>query len=163
MEKRFVFKLNAVLNYIGIAVMLFIMTITVIDITGRYFFNRPLAGTIELTELSLVVIVYLTIGYAEHFKEHVVIDTIYNLMPKSVQKFMYVLGSFISLVTAVLLSYYLYLYAGKVVAGGYKTGVLGIRYYPVIYVASVGAACYALAIISNLCEFIKKEGNDKQL
>ncbi|SHM37434.1 TRAP-type C4-dicarboxylate transport system, small permease component [Caldanaerovirga acetigignens] len=163
MERRLIFKLNTILNYIGIAVMLFVMMITVIDISGRYFFNRPLAGTMELTELSLVIIVYLTLGYAEHFHEHVVIDTIYNLMPRNIQKFMYILGSLISLVTAVLLSYYLYLYAGKVVAGGYKTGVLGIRYYPVIYIASAGAACYALAIISNLCEFIKKEGNDKQL
>lgn len=161
MERRNFLKVNAVLNYLGIIIMLFVMMITVIDITGRYFFNSPLPGTIEITELSLVLIVYLTLGYAEHFHEHVVIDTIYNVMPMVLKRISYIIASVISFITAFLLSYQLYVYAGKMASGGYKTGVLGIPYSPVIYVASFGAVCYAFAVLSNLVEFIKKERNEK--
>jgi len=154
--EKLIYRLNYLFSRIGILVMMFLTFITVIDISGRYLFNKPLPGTIELTELALVVIVYLTLGYTEHFGEHIVIDTVYKAMPKGVRYVLFIIASIISFASILLMSWQLYVYAGRMLSGGYKTGVLGIPYYPVVIIASIGSLSFGLAIISNMVKFIKK-------
>lgn len=159
--EKIIYRINYIFSRIGILVMMFLTFITVIDISGRYLFNKPLPGTIELTELALVVIVYLTLGYAEHFGEHIVIDTVYKIMPKGVRYVLFILASIISFISILLMSWQLYVYAGRMLSGGYKTGVLGIPYYPIVIIASIGSLSFGLAIISNMVKFISKGVEEK--
>ena len=57
------------------AVILAVMAaITFADVIGRYVFNRPLTFTLELTELAMGLIVFLSVGLVTHRKEHVSVD-----------------------------------------------------------------------------------------
>ncbi|MCR4429623.1 MAG: TRAP transporter small permease [Tepidanaerobacteraceae bacterium] len=156
------YYINCIINRISTIMMLLLTFITIIDITGRFVFNKPLPGTIEVTELSLVLIVYLTLGYTEHFDEHVVIDTAYKLMPKTVQFVLYMAAGLISFATVLLMAWQLYVYAGRMIAGDYQTGVLGIPYYPVVLAASFGSLCYSMAIVSNMIKFYKSERKENK-
>lgn len=157
------FFINRIANNMSAVAMLLLTFVTVIDVAGRYFFNHPLPGTIEITELSLVVIVYLAFGFAEHHKEHVVIDTLYEMMPKLVKRIFYLLSGAMSFSVILLMAWQLYIYSGRMKAGNYHTGVLGIPYSPIVLVASIGTAFYAFAIISNIIEFYreKRRGDNK--
>ena len=47
------------------AVFVLVMAVLVnIDVFGRWLFNAPMAGTLELTEMGIVAIVYLGLAYA---------------------------------------------------------------------------------------------------
>jgi TRAP-type C4-dicarboxylate transport system permease small subunit len=52
------------MNAVGALLVLGMVVIVNIDVFGRWLFNSPLAGTLELTEMGVVAVVYLTIGHA---------------------------------------------------------------------------------------------------
>jgi len=161
MEKVSYF-INRVINGVSAAVMLLLTFITIIDVTGRFLFNHPLPGIIEATELGLVPIVYLAFGYTEHHEEHVVIDAAYQVLPKALKNAMYLMAGLISVVTVLLMAWQLYVYAGRMLTGGYQSAVLRIPYYPVVLIASLGSLCYSLAIFSNMIKFYKNERRENK-
>jgi TRAP-type C4-dicarboxylate transport system permease small subunit len=156
------YHINRIMNNISAAMMVLLTVVTIIDITGRFFLNKPLPGTIEVTELSLVLIVYLAFGYTEHHEEHVIIDTAYELMPKKAKEVSYMVAGLISFVIILLMSWQLYVYAGRMMVGRYETGVLKIPYYPVVVAAAIGSLCYALAILSNMIKFHNSERKENE-
>lgn len=156
------YHINRIMNNISVVMMLLLTAVTIIDVTGRFFLNKPLPGTIEVTELSLVLIVFLAFGFTEYYEEHIVIDTVYELMPKAVKKILYMVAGLISFAIILLMSWQLYVYAGRMLAGHYETGVLKIPYYPVVVAAAIGSLTYSMAILSNMIKFYKSErkGNE---
>lgn len=56
--------ITTVMNTVGAIVVLGMVVIVNIDVFGRWLFNSPLAGTLELTEMGVVAVVYLTVGHA---------------------------------------------------------------------------------------------------
>jgi TRAP-type C4-dicarboxylate transport system permease small subunit len=50
------------------------------DVTGRYFFNAPLQGTVEIVANSIVMIVFLQAGYAIRSHSMLRTEVLLNLM-----------------------------------------------------------------------------------
>jgi TRAP-type C4-dicarboxylate transport system permease small subunit len=46
-------------NYLGVGVLTIMMLLTVSDVLLRFVFNRPILGTLELTEYMMVPVVYI--------------------------------------------------------------------------------------------------------
>ncbi|MFC1929958.1 TRAP transporter small permease [Chloroflexota bacterium] len=56
---------------------------TASDVTGRYLLNRPITGSLELSELALAVIVFFALTQAEVSKQHIRVDVLTRfLSPK---------------------------------------------------------------------------------
>jgi len=54
------------------SILIFVlMIITVIDVIGRYFFNHPLKGTVEICQLLLVVAVTFPLAAVQRRNEHI--------------------------------------------------------------------------------------------
>lgn len=49
-------------GFVGAAVVLCLLVIVNVDVFGRFFFNRPFAGTLELSEMGIVAIVFLQLA-----------------------------------------------------------------------------------------------------
>lgn len=66
---------------------LFVMMIWIFaDVIMRYFFNSPIAGTMEITgEYFMVVIVYLGISYTLKHKGHVKVDLLESKLPNHIR------------------------------------------------------------------------------
>ena len=64
------------------AVSMFLITA---DVVGRYFFNSPIPGTLEVTEFMLCMIVFGGLTYLEIRGEHVRILLIYSRLSAKVQ------------------------------------------------------------------------------
>ncbi len=64
------------------AVTLFaLMMITVIDVTGRYVFNNPLASSTELTEIAMGILVFSVLPIISWRNDHVVVDLLDRFVP----------------------------------------------------------------------------------
>lgn len=55
-------------------VMFLMMTITLIDVLGRYLFSAPLNGSYELTELMLAAVIFLGLPLITAEGGHIVVD-----------------------------------------------------------------------------------------
>lgn len=129
--------------------MLALLAWTVADIVGRSFFNHPVRGTIELTELAVVVIVYLGLSYAESRDSHIAVDLLYLRLGARARLALRVFAGLVGLLVVSVMTWRLYLYAGQLGAGGYTTGTLRVPLYPVALLAVLGAGMFGLAILVN--------------
>jgi TRAP-type mannitol/chloroaromatic compound transport system permease small subunit len=60
--------------FLGMFLAIPLMLLTVGDVMGRSFFNKPIPGAFELSEYMLAVIVLLGAAYTQQVKGHVGVD-----------------------------------------------------------------------------------------
>lgn len=131
------------------------MLLTVSDVFGRYFLNRPVPGTFELTELFMVFIVFLALGLAQHHNEHISLDIAYNHFPARLKKNTNILIDFVNLAVMAAVTWQLYEYSARMGEGNYTTAVLQLPIQPFVIVAVAGTAAHVLAV---LCDLVKSIG-----
>ncbi|HBE44216.1 MAG TPA: TRAP transporter small permease [Deltaproteobacteria bacterium] len=69
--------IERIIRFSGTLGMIFViplMLITAGDVIGRSFFNKPIAGTFELSEYMLAIIILLGTAYTQQVKGHVAVD-----------------------------------------------------------------------------------------
>jgi TRAP-type C4-dicarboxylate transport system permease small subunit len=64
------------------SLIVILMIITVIDVTGRYLFNSPLMGCVEISTLMLPAMVMLALSAAQRRDEHVGVDALIDHVRK---------------------------------------------------------------------------------
>ena len=64
------------MNLLSAGLLVFMMLMVTASAFGRYAFNTPILGTLELTEELMVFIVYLGIAYTQFLKAHINIDLV---------------------------------------------------------------------------------------
>jgi tripartite ATP-independent transporter DctM subunit len=64
------------LSFIGAGVFFVMVCATFVDVFLRYLFNRPIKATVDITQLLLVIVVFLGVAFTQHEKGHVAIDLI---------------------------------------------------------------------------------------
>jgi TRAP-type transport system small permease protein len=150
--ERFSLAINRLLAHIGSIGLGLLMFLTVADVFGRYLLNRPVTGTFELTEMSMVLIVFLALGLAQHHNEHISLDLAYNYFTSRLKKVTDLSVDVINLAVVIAMTWQLYNYCVRMLDGNYTTAVLQLPIYPFVVVALAGTAAYVLAI---LCDFGK--------
>lgn len=141
-------RVNRWLHYVAGAMLLAVMLVTVIDVVGRSFFNAPFGGTVELTEMAMVAIVYLGFGHAQHEDDHVSVDILYVKLRRRARVVVTVFNGFLGVFVIGLLTWNLYKFAGTLDRGGYTTAVLKIPQGAVALVGVGGALMFVLALAS---------------
>lgn len=69
------------------SITLFIlMTITCVDVAGRYFFNSPLTGSTEITEFAMAILIFTTLPVVSWRNEHVVVDMLDSMFSGTAAK-----------------------------------------------------------------------------
>ncbi len=62
------------------------MVLVVVNILGRYLFNKPLDGTLEFTESLLVLIIFLSLALTQYDGGHIRVTLLTRRMPKAAAK-----------------------------------------------------------------------------
>lgn len=153
--------INRITHQLSAILIMALMGLTVMDVAGRFLFNRPIRGTFELTEFALVLIVFFALGYAQHNDDHVAIDLLYTRFPKVGQRVLDIFSALLSVTVISLMSWRLYVYSGRMLAGNYTTAVLRIPLHPLVLLAALGTIGFILALITSLFKPQDREGSDK--
>jgi TRAP-type C4-dicarboxylate transport system permease small subunit len=72
--RAFIERLVRFSGTVGMIFVIPLMLITTADVIGRGFFNKPIAGTFELSEYMLAAIILLGAAYTQQVKGHVAVD-----------------------------------------------------------------------------------------
>lgn len=81
-------KIESVLMRLGIASGIATLLITlcvVADVVGRFVFNHPIHGATEMSELLLVVMVFIGLAAAQQGRQNYAIDMAMRHLPQGVQ------------------------------------------------------------------------------
>ncbi|MDZ7853873.1 MAG: TRAP transporter small permease [Halomonas sp.] len=73
--------LQLTLEGVAGATLFGMMLLTTVDVGGRYFFNAPILGTVELTQLMLAALVFLSLPVVCWRQEHVSVDLLDAVFP----------------------------------------------------------------------------------
>lgn len=67
---RWVSPMESGLNFAGAALIGFMMLFTMTEIVGRYLFNRPIKGHVEIVEMVMAGVVFLGIAFTQRVGGH---------------------------------------------------------------------------------------------
>jgi len=137
---------------ISIIVIFAMMMMTVLDVFGRFVFNKPISGTFELTRIALAMIVFPALGLAQLEKENIGITIVYDRLPMPVQKFLDVLIAIVSLALFSVVFWQMIKHAQRTRASGLITSVLRMPVHPWIFAASIGVFVLVLVLIVDFFE-----------
>jgi TRAP-type C4-dicarboxylate transport system permease small subunit len=142
-------------------VLFAMMMLTVVDVLMRKLFARSVLGTVEITELMMVIVVFLAFTQTELENGHIRIDLVMSRFSKKVQAFSQLLTQTACAVLFGIMAVSTYRYAVDMMGSGEVTMTLKIPIYPFDFVIVVGYACITLALICKslaaLCEVMKNE------
>lgn len=120
------------------AIALFtIMWLTLIDVTGRKFFDHSLPGGLELTEILMVIVIFGALPLVSWRGEHVVFDSLDHLMPAWLKDLQNRLVELISALTFAGLAWLMTQRAERFTEYGDTTVYLQVSIAPVAWLMAV--------------------------
>ena len=80
--KKVMDKVNLVLAFICGALVFFYMFLVAANITGRYIFNRPIDGTLEIGQLVLASVIFFSLAYTQKEDAHIRVTAVLKMLPQ---------------------------------------------------------------------------------
>lgn len=142
--KQLTDKLETALGAAAAFVLFAMMSITAIDVIGRYLLNKPLPGGFELTEMMLAALIYCGLPLVSKRREHIVIDTFDTFMSPGVKRVLDVIADVVCFLTLSGIGYLIFRRAVRVAEYGDTTNVLKLPLAPVAYAMATMIAVAAL-------------------
>ncbi len=139
-----------VITWVAAAALGFMVTIIVINVIGRYVFNRPFMGTVEIVQMLLVITVFFSVAHTEVRKSHITFDEAVSRFPRGAQALVMSVMSFFSAAYFFLMTWRELVlaetYIRPVVSG---SDVLRIPIFPICLIIAIGAILLGLEMLFN--------------
>jgi TRAP-type transport system small permease protein len=123
------------------------MLLTCVDVAGRYFFNRPILGGFELTEMLLAVLIFAGLPLVTLRNEHVTVDLFDAVTPDWMLRIQHVFACAIGLLCTGYLAWRLWVRADNMLAYGQTTAQLRITLAWLTYAMALLMGCTAAALL----------------
>ena len=157
-------SLSKWLSAAGMGVFMLMVFLTFVDVFLRYWFGKSINGTVEITELMMVIVVFSSIAYTQWQKSHVTMDILTSKLTEPRRALLAVATTLWSLATIGFCSYTTARYAASTSS---VTLVLRIPLTPFIGLASFGFALLAVTLLHDLLkalsEACRRAGNRQAL
>ena len=133
-----------------------IVLMIVIDVILRYGFDRPLAFSIELVEVALLLVVFFGIAVCTAQRSHVLIEILVMRFPRRLQAITESLVHFLGATLFGIAAWRIFTYAILVKEMGNVTMMLRLPYYPFILIAGICSTLVSLLLWLHFAQFISK-------
>ncbi len=123
----------------------------VVDIILRYFFDSPIPGDYDITQLWLSVIVFASMAYVQVEKSHIAVGMLLKVLPRRLAISLYGVGTFLGAAISGVCSYSCYAMACRAVSRNMVSMSANIPLAPFEYFE---AFCMALLCIVMLLDTV---------
>ena len=137
--------LEALCSALAASALFAIMWLTLIDVSGRKLISTSVPGSLELTELLMVVVIFAGLPLVSLRGEHVVFDSLDPYLPRGLRR---VQDGVVDLLCALALggvAWLMWVKAGQMTEYGDTTSQLKIAQGPFVYLMS--ALCGLTALV----------------
>ena len=137
--------------------LFFMMTLTFVDVIGRYLFNSPVVGGIELTEFSMAITIFLGLVLLTSQEGHVTVDLLDSFVPDKIKWIQKVVINLINLVVMVVICWQLWLKAEDAAEYGDRTEYLFMPLSPLFVFMSIMTGIAGLILLFIMINSLKME------
>ncbi len=123
------------------------MCVAFADVVGRSFFNAPLPGATELTELLVAGTIAAILPSLAMRGMHATIDVLDIFVPRALRRWQMGLADLLGAVSFAFVAWRVWIEGDKTARFGGQTPLLEIPMAPVLYAVSVFFALSALAFL----------------
>lgn len=148
-------RLAKIALYVGMGWVIVMMLLSTFDVTGRYFFSKPVPGAIEMSEFMLGIFGILGMAYTHIKGANVKVTILTQALPPRAEKLLESITSLLSFQIMGMLVWYGIVSGIEEFHAGTTTDTLGISIYPLYFLLSVGAGILCLELLLNFIESIR--------
>lgn len=130
-----------------------IMALTFFDVLGRKFLSESIPGSLELTELLMVVVIFAALPLVSRRGEHVEFDSLDPYLPMWLRRIQQVVVQLVCGVALLGLAWLMWKTGGEFAQTGETTAQLKIVKAPFIY--GMGVLCAVTGVVHLLLMFDK--------
>ena len=140
---------------LGTVGMIAAMLVGVADVVGTEFLGRPVLGTLEFTESSMVLVVFGALAYAQERRAHIRVELLYSLVGPRGKSFMEAVTHLVAFIFFALMAWQGYvelLYSWEI-----KESTMGsVRFplYPARVILLLGVALLLLRLAIDIAQDI---------
>jgi TRAP-type C4-dicarboxylate transport system permease small subunit len=146
---RFIIEASGIF---GVLILLMMMMMTVVDVILRYFFRRPIIGSVEISVNLMVCVVFLGIAWCALNDGHISVDIITSKLSKRGRAFLNSFNNIVTSVLALIIAWRSFLEAVSVKKMEVTSPLLGIPRYPFVFITAFG---FLLLFFAALILFIR--------
>lgn len=138
------------LMIVGAAAIFVMMLLVTSDVSARQFFNSPIAGQPEITEMLMVFSVYLGMAYTQRDGGHIGLDILINRMPDTLRIACQWITHILSLIINGIVAVYALLQAIQAFTEGTRSIFLYWPMWPLPFAVALGSFILCLRLIVDL-------------
>ncbi|MEZ5740843.1 MAG: TRAP transporter small permease [Burkholderiaceae bacterium] len=120
----------------GLALFL-MMWLTFFDVVGRKFFDNSIVGSVELTELLMMITIFVAMPLTSLAGEHIVFDLFDRVLPDSIAHWQYRIAQGFSALVFAGAAWIVYERAARTLEYGDETAQLMIKLAPFQFLIAV--------------------------
>ncbi len=147
-------KASSVLVYAGVFALFIMMTLTTVDVLGRYLFSSPILGVFEVTEFLVLIVIFSFLAYTQSQKSHVAVDLLVTRFPKRVQRWLEIINHILCLIFMILITWMGILKALELKDIGETSPNLLVPNYPFVFFLVLGCMVMCIEYVRNLIQLI---------
>jgi TRAP-type transport system small permease protein len=140
---------------VAVAALAALALVTVIDVAGRYLFNRPLLGAIEMSEFLMVFLSFGALALAELRGSHISVDFFIGALPERIRTLLDAVGALLGIVFWSFVAWRAAVHALRVREVGEVSANLTLPTWPFYLAVTVGCGLLAVALIGRLVRSLR--------
>ncbi len=148
----------ATISVISLSVMVLFISV---DVVGRYFFRRSIAGSYDISQFLLLVIVFGSWSYAQIRHKHVYVNMIITRLPEKAGFLVLGIVLVLSVLIGGLVTVEMWNQTMKALQQGVVSSTLYAPVYPVYGIATVQMGVFTLTLLLDAVKVIGSLFNQK--
>lgn len=136
----FFHKISNICVWIAGIVLVLIAILTFVEVIARYALNNSIVGVQEISELSIVVVLYFGLAYSTYSRSHVKVDVVINTMRPDIKMITQGIMSLLCILFSAPAAWQVAKQGSTFLLSGRSTSLMHIRYWPFYYAAAFGLA-----------------------
>lgn len=132
--------LDKTLGSISAVLLIAMILLTCTDVVARYFFNSPVNGAFELTQMLLAALIFTALPMTTAANEHIDVELLTQMTGKRARRFFANLGLISIALVMFVMSWRLGAHALRLAHDGAVSNSLSLPFAPIGYFASIGCA-----------------------
>ena len=146
------------LGYLGMIFLIGLMAMVVFEVVARYVFNHPMQGYIDIMEMMMVLLVFLTLAYCQREGGHIRMELFMTRVLRGgrryhLAEFFHLLISLVGFGIIALFAVVETLHAREV---GDSTMTIYLPTWPVRLLAAIGAIFLCLRFILQMVQSLRE-------
>lgn len=140
---------------VAIAALGVLCAVTVIDVSGRYLFNRPLLGAVEMSEFLMVILSFGGLALAELRGGHIKVDFFTAALPQRLRAFLDAGAALLGIAFWGFVSWRAGVQALRVREAGEVSANLTLATWPFYLAVTVGCGLFAIALVGSFLRALR--------